>query len=375
MEPPKIPVRALTIPPPRRRPPAANPRGGSMKLQWSCRATVIAVLVASLGFLIWPSRAQAVSSFGGQATGVQVFVPATGLTIKAASGQLPPTGGEVDASLLSGDIPGSATGGVVALAAGALHSVVVGLDETNAEASLATVSLTVSGNGITSEFLMARSNASCGPAVAGNSQLQNLVINGQPITVTGNPNQTVSLPNGTATIDEQTPAVAGSTAELRVVALHVITIDAITGQVLADVQLAIADATIDCQPGSGPPGDATTGGGWITVTPPSGGKGTFGVGAAYRPDGSLAGHLVYIDHDIDLKVQSTGMTNFVPGCTSQIDGTATANSTPVTFNVTVMDQGEPGTADTFSIEVPELGYSRSGTLGGGNIQVHRVRCQ
>src|SRR5437867_5355777 len=166
MEPPKIPVRALTIPPPRRRPPAANPRGGSMRLQWSCRATVIAVLVASFGFLIWPSRAQAVSSFGGQATGVQVFVPATGLTIKAASGQPPPTGGEVDASLQSGDIPGRATGGVVALAAGALHSVVVGLDETDAEASLATVSLTISGNGIPSDFLMARSRASCAPPAA-----------------------------------------------------------------------------------------------------------------------------------------------------------------------------------------------------------------
>jgi len=68
------------------------------------------------------------------------------------------------------------------------------------------------------------------------------------------------------------------------------------------------------------------------------------------------------------------MTNFVPGCTSQIDGTATANSTPVTFNVTVMDQGEPGTADTFSIDVPELGYTQSGTLGGGNVQVHRLHC-
>src|SRR5205809_4173723 len=271
MESPKIPVRALTIPPPRRRPPAANPRGGSMRLQWSCRATVIAVLVTSLGFLIWPSGAEAVSSFGGQATGVQVFVPATGLTIKAARGELLPTGGEVDAWLLSGAIPGSTTGGVVALAAGTLHSVAVGLDETDTETSMANVDLTVSGNGITSDFVMARSNASCGPAVAGSSQLQNLVINGQPITVTGNPNQTVSLPNGTATINEQTPAVAGSTAELRVVALHVITIDAITGQVLADVQLAIADAMIDCHAGSGPPGDATTGGGWI---PASGATGT-----------------------------------------------------------------------------------------------------
>ncbi len=345
-----------------------------MRLQWSCRATVITVLVVSLGFLISPSRAQAVSSFGGQATGVQVFVPATGLTIKAASGELPPTGGEVDASLLSGDIPGSATGGVVALAAGTLHSVAVGLDETDTETSMANVDLTVSGNGITSDFVMARSNASCGPAVAGSSQLQNLVINGQPITVTGNPNQTVSLPNGTATINEQTPAIAGSTADLRVVALHVITIDAITRQVLADVQLAIADAMIDCQPGSGPAGSSTTGGGWITLTP-GGGKGTFGVSAAFRPDGSLAGHLVYTDHDIDLKVQSTAMTDFVPGCTSQIDGTATANSAPVTFNVTVTDHGEPGTADTFSIVIPELGYSQSDTLGGGNIQVHRLRCQ
>jgi hypothetical protein len=236
------------------------------------------------------------------------------------------------------------------------------------------VSLTVSGNGITSDFLMARSNASCGRAVAGSSQLQNLVINGQPISVTGNPNQTVSLPNGTATINEQVPALAGSTAELRVVALHVTTIDAITGQVLADVQLAIADAMIDCQPGSGPSGSSTTGGGWIAVTP-GGGKGTFGVVGAFRPDGSLAGHLVYIDHDINSTVQSTGMTNFVPGCTSQIDGTATANSTPVTFNVTVEDHGEPGTADTFSVVVPELGYNRSGTLSGGNIQVHRLPCQ
>ena len=90
---------------------------------------------------------------------------------------------------------------------------------------------------------------------------------------------------------------------------------------------------------------------------------------------TLAGHLVYIDHDIDLKVQSTGMTNFVPGCTSRIDGTATANSAPVTFNVTVMDHGEPGTSDTFSIVIPELGYSQSGTLGGGNIKVHRLHCQ
>jgi len=338
-----------------------------MKVQWSCRATVITVLVVSLGFLIWPGSAQAVSSFGGQATGVQVFVPATGLTIKAASGELPPTGGEVDASLLSGDIPGSATGGVVALAAGTLHSVAVGLDETNTEASMANVNLTVSGNGITSDFLMARSNASCGPAVAGSSQLQNLVINGQPITVTGNPNQTVSLPNGTATINEQTPAVAGSTADLKVVALHVITIDAITQQVLADVQLAIADAMIDCQAGSGPPGDATTGGGWI---PASGSMGTFGFVAA--SDGTaIKGHVVYIDHGIGFSLHSTSITDFTPGCASTISGSF--NSGLGSFTVTVTDGGEPGTRDMFQISA--TGYQAGPLpLEGGNIQAHRRPC-
>ena len=83
-----------------------------MKLhECSSRAVLVAVVVAWLGSSAWPSGAHAMS-FGGQSTGVQATVPAAGIVIKAASGQLPPSGGEVDASLLSGDIPGSATGGV-----------------------------------------------------------------------------------------------------------------------------------------------------------------------------------------------------------------------------------------------------------------------
>ncbi len=342
-----------------------------MRLQWSCRATVITVLVASLGFLIVPGHAQAVSSFGGEATAVQVFVPATGTIIKAASGQLPSSGGEVDASLLSGEIPGSATGGVVALAAGALHSVVVGLDQTDAESSMADVSLTISGNGITADFLMARSAASCGPAVAGSSQLENLVINGQTITITGAPNQTVSLPNGTAVINEQTSSIVGSSGELTVTGLHVTTRDNLTGQVLADVKLAIADAQIACQAGSGPAGEATTGGGWILVM---GGKATFGVHGGTSADGTATGHLVYIDHGAgDLTLQSTSIISFSPGCTSTMTGTANGGS--LSFQVTLEDNAEPGAgSDMFSIEVPELAYSRSGTLEGGNIEAHRMHC-
>ena len=352
-----------------------------MKLhECSSRAVLVAVVVAWLGSSAWPSGAQAMS-FGGQSTGVQATVPAAGVVIKAASGQLPPSGGEVDASLLSGDIPGSATGGAVALSAGTLHSVVVGLDETDAEASLANVSLTISGNGITTDFMMARSNASCGPgpAVTGSSELANLVINGQAITVTGNPNQTVALPNGTVIINQQLPSLSGTSGELSVMALHVTTIDTITHQVLADVMLAIADAQIDCQAGSGPAGKATTGGGWITVTP-GGGKGTFGVVGAIRQDATFSGHLVYINHDTDFRVQSTSIESVTPSCQgsvpqSQIVGSGNSNFGPVGFTVTVTDAGEPGSSDTFTIEVSgAVGDFQSGTLGGGNIQVRRQTC-
>jgi len=344
-----------------------------MRLQWSCRATAIAVLVASLGLSVWPSHAEALS-FGGQATGAQVTVPAAGITIRAASGLLPASGGQVQAALLTGDIPGSATGGAVSLAAGTLHSSAVGLDATNAESSVANVNLTISGNQITTDFMMARSKASCGPApaVAGSSQLENLVVNGQPITVTGAPNQTVALPNGSATINEQVASVVGSTGELSVRALHVTTIDPITGQVLADAVLGLADAIIDCQPGSGPTESSTTGGGWI---PASGAKGTFGVHGGLDSTGTPTGHLVYHDHGVDFRVESTAITGAsTTGCTTTITGTG--NGGLVHFTVTVTDNGEPGTQDTFQIDVLDAvpAYSAGGILGGGNIQQHRPPC-
>ncbi len=346
-----------------------------MRLQWSCRATVMSVLVTCLGLSVWPSSAAALS-FGGSATGAQVTVPATGTTIRAATGDLPAGGGGVGAALLVGDIPSSLTGGAVALAAGTLHSSAVGLDATNVEASMANANLTISGNQISADFLMARSAASCGPgpSVAGSSQLQNLVINGQTITVTGAPNQTVQLPNGTATINEQSSSVVGSSGALAVIALHVTTRDPLTGQQLADAMLATVDAQIDCQAGSGPAGEFTTGGGWIPV---AGGKATFGVQGGIQ-NGLPTGHLVYHDHAIDFRVESTSITSFSSvGCQSTIEGNGNSNQgSPVHFVVTVTDGGEPGTNDTFSIQVTDSAppYAAGDTLGGGNIQVHRQTC-
>ena len=117
------------------------------------------------------------------------------------------------------------------------------------------------------------------------------------------------------------------------------------------------------------------GAGWI-VSSGGGGKATFAVSGQIRQDGTIKGHLVYIDHALDLRVTSTTVTNVVAvGCQGTIEGTGESNLGPVVFSVTVQDSGEPGTSDTFSIAVTgAANYAASGILGGGNVQAHGVTC-
>src|SRR2546422_7963189 len=248
------------------------------------------------------------ATYGGDATGAVVTVTATGTTIRAATGTLSIAGGEADAALSVGDIPGSATGGVVPVAASALSSVVIGTGaDTRAHAAMGAVGLTVSGNQISSDFLMARSTASCGPTVGGSSELVNLVINGQPITVTGAANQTVALPNGSAIINEQVPTVGATSGELMVRALHVMTQDTITGQPIADVALASAESKIDCAAGWSPGEDWVTRGGWVPGN--AGGMATFGFVAG--PGGSPnRGLLTLKDNSTGQTIHGTVITSF-----------------------------------------------------------------
>jgi hypothetical protein len=312
------------------------------------------------------------ATYGGDATGAIVTVTATGTTIRAASGTLSISGGEADAVLSVGDIPGSATGGQVALAASALHSAVVGTGgTTKSEASMGAIGLTVSGNQISTDFIMARSNTNCGPTVAGSSELVNLMINGQPITVTGAANQTIALSNGSVVINEQVPTVGGTSGELIVRALHVRTNDTLTGQPVADVALGAASARIDCAAGSAPGEEWISGGGWI----PSGGdRATFGFVAG--PGGQpTRGHLTIKDHSTGQTIQATVIDQLTLSCqggvaTSEFDATDPNNGAAV--HVVVTDNGEPGTADhiTFSGS-----YSNDSPLFGGNNQAHGIACQ
>jgi len=316
------------------------------------------------------------ATYGGDATGAVVTVTATGTTIRAATGTLSISGGEADSALSVGDIPGSATGGAVALAASALSSVVIGTGaDTRAHAAMGAVGLTVSGNQISSDFLMARSTASCGPTVGGSSELVNLVINGQPITVTGAPNQTVTLSNGSAIINEQVPTVGTTSGELIVNALHVLTHDPITGQPIADVALGTADAKIDCAAGSSPGEDWVSGGGWIPGN--AGGMATFGFVAG--PGGSPnRGHLTLKDQSTGQTIHGTVITSFTECSIGQSEFVGTDTNSNQ-FGVQAADHGDPGTGDTFQISGTDqngLPYGNGPKfLGGGNIQDHGFLCQ
>jgi hypothetical protein len=115
-----------------------------------------------------------------------------------------------------------------------------------------------------------------------------------------------------------------------------------------------------------------SGGGWIPAS--AGDKATFGFVVAVQSDGTVTGHLVYADQSVGLRLRSTAITSVASAaCTSTFTGVGESNFGPVDFVVTASDNGEPGSVDTFAIEV-SLGYAAAGVLGGGDIKAHGQTC-
>ena len=118
--------------------------------------------------------------------------------------------------------------------------------------------------------------------------------------------------------------------------------------------------------------DFTTGGGFITA--PSGGKATFGLEAGCKcgngNSSSLRGEVVYHDHGIELRMKSTGVAAYLEmgPHSRRIQGTAEINGQDGTFQLDVTDD-ESGTSN-FAIRL-STGYSASGELQGGHIEIHR----
>jgi hypothetical protein len=128
--------------------------------------------------------------------------------------------------------------------------------------------------------------------------------------------------------------------------------------------------------------DFVTGGGWIngsTVAESNkhgkndkNDKVTFGVSGGLK-NGIYWGQLTFNDHK-GVSVKSISVTNYIiiDSLSRQIEGLSLVNGADtLAYKVVVKDNGEKGRNDSFSL-VLSNNYNISGTLQGGNIQLHLV---
>ena len=140
------------------------------------------------------------------------------------------------------------------------------------------------------------------------------------------------------------------------------------GPLGASTDAFVAQITEATVPG-GPFTARVTGGGTIDVNA-MGGIGNFHFIVQRQTDGTLSGRLQYVNHATGAQVQSVIYTSLViAGNTATFDGTCTLNGAPCTFRVETMDNGEPGTTDTFTISYPFPAPTDGGTLRSGNILI------
>jgi len=137
-----------------------------------------------------------------------------------------------------------------------------------------------------------------------------------------------------------------------------------------DGQTDSAEQLIEVTDGGPKPGEQkVTGGGWIPVP---GGHGNFGFNVTKKKvNSAVSGHLNYDDKAGTMKVQSESFTSLtITGNSARIEGPCTVNkASGFTCTVDVVDNGESGSTDSFRIRVSS--YDRAGTLGGGNIKIHK----
>jgi hypothetical protein len=90
---------------------------------------------------------------------------------------------------------------------------------------------------------------------------------------------------------------------------------------------------------------------------------------SHAKTGKVKGSFSYSDSSANLSFSTTKLSNFViTGNQAQFSGTAkVGKKQKINFTVDVTDNGDPGTNDTFSINV-STGYSAAGNLTSGNIK-------
>lgn len=176
---------------------------------------LVAVTTSVVLSLALPSRSTAQSAaYSGRAFGAKVVLvnPQPNVLVFSDTGELPPQGGSLSATLLtillgntlsSHTITANTQGGAGTASSSAHVEQVVAFSGQEAQ--------------LTADVVEAHSTATCGGA-SGSSVVTNLTFGGNSVTVTGQPNQTVTIPGvATLVINEQ---IFASPTDVTVNALH-----------------------------------------------------------------------------------------------------------------------------------------------------------
>ena len=197
----------------------------------SSRRCLVVLSLIWGGLLASPELGLA-QTVAGEAQAVQATVFGT-TTVLAGTGTLSGSSDALQAPSIVGSVPSLLSGD-------SLHATALGdTSEVASEASLGSLGLSLAGNAISADFVMARAFDVAGIGATGQLSIDGLSINGVPVSVTGAANQTVPIFGGTLIINEQQIGSAGALVN----ALHII----VNG--VGDV--IIASATAGIPPSSG----------------------------------------------------------------------------------------------------------------------------
>src|SRR5712691_626133 len=329
--------------------------------------------LAAIVLLVGATNARP-NSVSGEAFGISVNTAgvAVGPTPHVV---LPPDGGMVSDQLLRITVPNAAASTTL----GVVTTGSIGPSTASAQSSASVEGVNLLNGLVTARIVVAMSSSTADGSTATStsegSTLIGLSINGsEPADVTPPPNTRISIPGGTVILNEQIASGDGvHTSALTVNTIHVVLNDPL-GTITGDIIVASAHSDVNFVPAPKAGSAFMTGGGKL-------GTGrdiaTFGFNAGSR-GGALHGQLEYIDHGASLKVHSLSIDSFgligETPCVTFSGSARVNNADGYSFTVNrACDNGEPGVGhDTFDISVsgPGVSYSRSGTLTGGNLQLH-----
>lgn len=203
-----------------------------------CRENPIAIVLL-LAPLTCPAAGRADFLYSGMATGAFATVEVSVLI--GSTGALPGEGG-----IRTVNLPSSSFGSV--LSTGPISGIVQGTGGvTTADITLSNLVLMFDGNAISAQMVGGHATADGHlggpPGVSGFSDLQGLVVNGQPVLVTGMANQEIDLPNNARLVlNEQFPSAGDDFGTFTLNALHLYV------NPVVDFRIASAEAGITVSP-------------------------------------------------------------------------------------------------------------------------------